>query len=80
MYLEENDLFQNENRYLFQKCCGLESLSIMNLGRTYLDNKDDLDLFGDNKDNDEDEEWIHEMISQSTIMKFVRFTPTLRWL
>jgi hypothetical protein len=54
MYLEENKLFQNENRYLFQKCCGLERVSIMHLGRTYLDNEEDLDFFGDNEDNDDE--------------------------
>jgi hypothetical protein len=71
-YLEGDYLFQNENRYLFKKCCGLERVSIMYLGRTYLDPGNDHDLFG--------EEWITEPISQKAIMKFVRFTPTLSWL
>jgi hypothetical protein len=71
-YFEGDYLFQNENRYLFKKCWGLERVSIMYLGRTYLDPTNDHDLFG--------EEWITEPISQNAIMKFVRFTHTLSWL
>jgi hypothetical protein len=55
-FLEENELFQNENWYLFRKCQWLELVSIMYLGKTYLDNEDDRDLFGDDMDNEE--EWI----------------------
>jgi hypothetical protein len=86
-YLEGYYLFNGENRYLLKKCCGLKRVSIMHLGRTYLEGRD---LFGDDEDNDEDdpylfgddedEEWITEPISQKAIMKFVRFTPTLSWL
>jgi hypothetical protein len=36
-YLEGDYLFKNKNWYLFKKCCGLEHVSIMYLGRTYLD-------------------------------------------
>jgi hypothetical protein len=71
-YLEGDYPFQNKNRYLLKKCCGLERVSIMYLGRTYLDPTNDHDLFG--------EEWITEPISQNAIMKFARFTPTLSWL
>jgi hypothetical protein len=77
-YLEENELYQDENRYLFRKCRRLERVSIMYLGRTYLDNKDDPHLFGDDEDNAE--EWIIKAFSHKAIMKFVRFTPTLSWL
>jgi len=76
-YLEGDHLFQDENRYLFKKCRALERVSIMYLGRTYLDRENDHDLFGEDLYG---EEWITEPISQNAIMKFVRFTPTLSWL
>jgi hypothetical protein len=69
-----------QKQVLVPNCCGLERVSITHLGRTYLDNKGDLNLFGDDKDNDEDEEWITKMISQTATIKFVRFMPTLCWL
>jgi hypothetical protein len=71
-YLEGDYLFKNQNRYLFKKCCGLERVSIIYLGRTDLDPKNDYDLFG--------EEWITEPNSQKAIMKFILFTPMLSWL
>jgi hypothetical protein len=70
-YLEGDYLFKNKNRYLF-KNCRLERVSIMYLGRTYLDPENDHDLFG--------EEWITEPISQKAIMKFVLFTPMFSWI
>jgi hypothetical protein len=81
-YLEGDYLFQDENRYLFKKCCALKCVSIMYLGRTYLDRENDHDLFGEEWITDDlyGEEWITEPISQNAIMKFVWFTPTLSWL
>jgi Xaa-Pro aminopeptidase len=72
-FWEENETVENENRYFLKNCRGLERVSILSVKRTYLVVDEDEDVWGDG-------ELITVAISQKAIMKFVRFTPTLRWL
>jgi hypothetical protein len=68
-----------ENLYLFHKCQWLlERVSITGVQLTYkipLSVEDEEILY-----IEDCYEWITEPILQKVIMKFVRMTPTLRWL